>query len=235
MPMLLLGAICLPAFIIVVIATVTNDDELPGDYTSYVLNVSLLVMVYVAGQAPANVSRDLRFRVVSLYFSRPLERIDYVVAKYAAMTAAIFVLHGPAAHDPVRRRAAGEAAARTSRCPTTCGRWSALCSWRWCSPGSAWSSPRSPRAAVSAWPPSSRCCAVLAGVQGAVQAIAVEEGADTFAGYAGLFSPFTLVQGVMSSVLGARRGAAMRSHPVRSAALCSSLPPCWSSRPASAP
>jgi ABC-2 type transport system permease protein len=45
--------------------------------------------------------------------------------------------------------------------------------------------------------------AVLAGVQGAVQAIAVEEGADTFAGYAGLFSPFTMVQGVMSSVLGA--------------------------------
>ena len=39
MPMLLLAAICLPAFIIVVIATVTNDDELPGDYTSYVLNV----------------------------------------------------------------------------------------------------------------------------------------------------------------------------------------------------
>ena len=67
-----------------VIAAVTDDDELPGDYTSYVLNVQLLVMVYVAGQAPASVSRDLRFRVVSLYFSRPLERIDYVVAKYAA-------------------------------------------------------------------------------------------------------------------------------------------------------
>ena len=45
--------------------------------------------------------------------------------------------------------------------------------------------------------------AVITGVQGAVQAIAVEQGADTFAGYAGLFSPFTLVQGVMSSVLGA--------------------------------
>jgi ABC-2 type transport system permease protein len=47
--------------------------------------------------------------------------------------------------------------------------------------------------------------AVLAGVQGAVQAIAVEQHADTFAGYAGLFSPFTLVQGLMSSVLGAEK------------------------------
>ncbi len=92
MPMLLLGAICLPAFIIAVVAAVTDVDELPADYTSYVLNVQALVMIYVAAQSPALVSRDLRFRVMSLYFSRPLHRIDYVVAKYAAMTTAVFVL-----------------------------------------------------------------------------------------------------------------------------------------------
>ena len=49
-------------------------------------------MVFVAAQAPAVVSRDLRFRVMSLYFSRPLERHRLRLAKYAAMTAAMFVL-----------------------------------------------------------------------------------------------------------------------------------------------
>ncbi len=45
--------------------------------------------------------------------------------------------------------------------------------------------------------------AVSAGVEGAVGAIADEQGAHTLAGYAGLFSPFTLAHGVQSSVLGA--------------------------------
>jgi ABC-2 type transport system permease protein len=43
---------------------------------------------------------------------------------------------------------------------------------------------------------------VLAGVQGALQAIASEEGAGTFAGYSGLLSPFTLVDGVTRDLLG---------------------------------
>ena len=38
------------------------------------------------------VSRDLRFRVVALYFSRPLSRLAYVQAKLLAMSAAVFVL-----------------------------------------------------------------------------------------------------------------------------------------------
>jgi ABC-2 type transport system permease protein len=43
---------------------------------------------------------------------------------------------------------------------------------------------------------------VLAGVQAAAETIAVEEGADTFAGYTGLISPFTLVDGVTRELLG---------------------------------
>jgi ABC-2 type transport system permease protein len=202
MPMLLLAAICVPAFIIVVIATVTNDDKLPGDYTSYVLNVSLLVMVYVAGQAPANVSRDLRFRVVSLYFSRPLERIDYVVAKFAAMTTAIFVLMAV----PLTILFVGALLAKLpldEQVPdylrSLAGALLAALVLAGIGLVIAAFTPRRGLgvAAIIA------VLAVLAGVQGAVQAIAVEQGADTFAGYAGLFSPFTMVQGVMTSVLGA--------------------------------
>ena len=53
MPMLLFAVICLPAVIIVVIATVTNDDELPGDYT--VLRpqpAACWSSVFLAAQAP---------------------------------------------------------------------------------------------------------------------------------------------------------------------------------------
>ena len=37
-------------------------------------------------------SRDLRFRVAPLYFSRPLSRQQYVQAKYAGMATAVFIL-----------------------------------------------------------------------------------------------------------------------------------------------
>jgi ABC-2 type transport system permease protein len=80
MPMLLLAAICLPAIIVAVVAGVTGVGELPGGYTSYLVSTQLLVSVFVASQSPAIVSRDLRFRVMSLYFSRPLARADYVLA-----------------------------------------------------------------------------------------------------------------------------------------------------------
>jgi ABC-2 type transport system permease protein len=91
MPMLLAGAICLPAVVMAIVTSVAGLEELPANYTEYILNVHPLVMIYVAAQAPASVSRDLRFRVMPLYFSRPMHRIDYVVAKYAALTLATFV------------------------------------------------------------------------------------------------------------------------------------------------
>jgi ABC-2 type transport system permease protein len=202
MPMLLLAAICLPALIMVVVASVTNADELPLNYTSYVLQVSPLVMIYVAGQSPASVSRDLRFRVVSLYFSRPLERIDYVVAKYAAMTAALFVfmalpltilfVGALLAKMPVDEQVPDYLRALAG---------ALLLALVLAGLGLVIASITPRRglgvAAIIA------VLAVVAGVQGAVQAIAVEEGAETFAGYAGLFSPFTMVQGLMSSVFGA--------------------------------
>src|SRR5690606_24724751 len=77
---------------IVAITGVLGQPELVGDYPSYLLNLQLVVLIFVAAQAPVAVSRDLRFGTMSLYLSRPLERSDYVAAKYAAMTSALFVL-----------------------------------------------------------------------------------------------------------------------------------------------
>jgi ABC-2 type transport system permease protein len=54
--------------------------------------VSLLVTLFCAVVAPELVSRDLRSGVLPLYFSRPLTRSDYALAKWAALVAAIFLL-----------------------------------------------------------------------------------------------------------------------------------------------
>ncbi|GHG59622.1 ABC transporter permease [Streptomyces griseocarneus] len=92
MPMILFGVMCLPAAIVVAVAVSTKMNKLPMEYTRYAIWLQLVIGLYLAAQAPQSVSRDLRFRTVPLYFSRPIERVDYVVAKFAAMASALFVL-----------------------------------------------------------------------------------------------------------------------------------------------
>ncbi|MGZ4592969.1 MAG: ABC transporter permease [Actinomycetes bacterium] len=202
MPMLLLGAICLPALIIAAIAAVTKADELPASYTSYVLNVQILVMIYVAGQAPASVSRDLRFRVMSLYFSRPLQRIDYVVAKYVAMTTALFLFMAL----PLTILFAGALLAKLpigEQLPDYLRSLASALLVALVLAGIglviAAVTPRRGLGVAGII----AVLAILAGVQGAVQAIAVDQKQDAVAGYAGLLSPFTLVDGVQHALLGA--------------------------------
>ncbi|RSS81881.1 ABC transporter permease subunit [Streptomyces sp. WAC06614] len=93
LPMILFAVMCVPALIIVAVAiAVPGSTELPIKYTTYALTTQVVIGLYLASQAPQSVSRDLRFKTVPLYFSRPIERVDYVVAKYAAMASALFVL-----------------------------------------------------------------------------------------------------------------------------------------------
>lgn len=92
MPALLLAAMLFPALIMVVVTIITGLNDLPLPYTSYIPITFYMTSIFVAAQAPQLVSRDLRFRVVPLYFSRPLTFADYVLAKYAAMVAALLVL-----------------------------------------------------------------------------------------------------------------------------------------------
>lgn len=89
-PFLLLAFACIPALIWGLVVTIVNLDELPVGYLEYILLVQVLVAIFVAAQAPMLVSRDLRHRVVSLYFSRPLGRSQYVLARYASLVAAVF-------------------------------------------------------------------------------------------------------------------------------------------------
>ncbi|MGW1556579.1 ABC transporter permease [Streptomyces sp. NPDC002144] len=92
LPMLLFVVMCVPAAIMVAVAVATKAKELPVDYTRYAIIMQAVISLYVASQAPQSVSRDLRFKTVPLYFSRPIETADYVRAKYAALASAMFVL-----------------------------------------------------------------------------------------------------------------------------------------------
>lgn len=93
LPMILFAVMCVPALIIVAVAiAVPGSTDLPIKYTTYALTTQVVIGLYLASQAPQSVSRDLRFKTVPLYFSRPIERVDYVLAKYAAMASALFIL-----------------------------------------------------------------------------------------------------------------------------------------------
>ncbi|MFD3538025.1 ABC transporter permease subunit [Streptomyces sp. NPDC058662] len=93
LPMILFAVMCVPALIIVAVAiAVPGSTDLPIKYTTYALTTQVIIGLYLASQAPQSVSRDLRFKTVPLYFSRPIERVDYVLAKYAAMASALFIL-----------------------------------------------------------------------------------------------------------------------------------------------
>ena len=203
MPIIVLGAICLPAVIIAVVAAITKVDELPGGYTAYVLRVQVLVMVFVAGQAPASVSRDLRFRVMSLYLSRPLQRIDYVLAKFAALATAVFVLLAL----PLTILFVGALLAKlplSEQVPDYARSLggAALVSLLLAGLGLVIAA-LTPRRGIGV-AAIIVVLAMMAGVEGVVQGIADEEGQDTVAGYAGLLSPFTLVHSVQHATLGAK-------------------------------
>ena len=54
--------------------------------------VGVFATLLVAVQAPELLGRDVRYRVLSLYFSRALLRVDYALAKLAALSAAVLII-----------------------------------------------------------------------------------------------------------------------------------------------
>jgi len=90
-PAVALLALCLPAAVNAFAMAKGNPRLL--SYDTYEPTLRVLVMtVFVAVQAPELVSRDLRSRVLPLYFARPIETIDYPLAKFAAFTGACVVM-----------------------------------------------------------------------------------------------------------------------------------------------
>ena len=90
-PAIALLAICLPA--VINAFAMSKGQSRVVNYDAYVPVLRNLIMtVFVAVQAPELVSRDLRSRVLPLYFSRPIRTGDYPLAKYLGFTAACLVM-----------------------------------------------------------------------------------------------------------------------------------------------
>ncbi|MCC5032316.1 MULTISPECIES: ABC transporter permease subunit [Streptomyces] len=202
LPMLLFAVMCLPAGIIVAVAVATDMKDLPLEYTRYAIYLQAVIGLYLAAQAPQSVSRDLRFRTVPLYFSRPIERVDYVAAKYAAMASALFLLTAA----PLVILYAGALLAKLDFADQTKGFGQGLASVAVLSVLFAGIG-----LVVAALTPRRGfgVAAVIAvmtisyGAVSTVQAIAWEQGNQDAIGWLGLFSPVTLVDGVQSLFLGA--------------------------------
>lgn len=201
MPLLLLAVMVLPAVIIGIVTGYFGFAELPLGYTDYIFTLQVAVTVFLGSQAPAAMSRDLRFRVAPLYFSRPISRQQYVQAKYAGMATALLVVTGL----PLTLLLAGALLAELPLSEQLPDYFRALggavvVSLVLAGVGLVVAA-MTPRrglgvAAVVG------VLLVLTGVQGTVRALVEEFGSATAAGYAGLISPFTLADGVVALLLG---------------------------------
>ncbi|AVV41570.1 ABC transporter permease subunit [Streptomyces sp. ID05-04B] len=202
LPMLLFVVICVPAAIMVAVAVATKAKELPVDYTRYAIIMQAVISLYVASQAPQSVSRDLRFKTVPLYFSRPIETADYVRAKFAALASALFVLTAA----PLLVLYIGALLAKLDFADQTEGFGQgivsvALLSLLFAGIGLVIAS-ATPRRGFGI----AAVIAVLTISYGAVstlQAIAEAQNSTGSIAWIGLFSPVTLIDGVQSAFLGA--------------------------------
>ena len=98
LPLMLMGLMLLPALILVGVLVQARNlldlDEQIVAYSTYPITTQLLISVFVAAQAPALMSRDLRFRTITLYLARPMRRTMYVLVRVASLAVATFVLIG---------------------------------------------------------------------------------------------------------------------------------------------
>ena len=84
MPFLLLGVMILPAVVMGIVTGYFGFDALPVRYTEYPILLQVDVTIFLGAQAPAVMSRDLRFRVAPLQLPRDRNRRKQVPPAAAA-------------------------------------------------------------------------------------------------------------------------------------------------------
>jgi ABC-2 type transport system permease protein len=195
MPFLLLAMSVLPAVIVVGVVVLTGLDELPVSYADYTNQTQLLVSLFAAAQAPVLFSRDLRHRSIVLYLARPLSASVYALMRWFSLTVALWLfmavptlllfvgamLSGLDKSDQVTALLKA-VALQTLLALLIAGITGLISSV----------SLRRGFAVVG----SVMALIVLTGVVTAIQAIASEEGADSVSVAAGLFSPWSLYNGL---------------------------------------
>ncbi|WP_336212932.1 ABC transporter permease [Nonomuraea sp. LPB2021202275-12-8] len=90
MPFALATIMLLPAIVSIALMALVQERGLP--YSGFAVIMQAVVAIFLASQAPTVVAPDLRFKVLPLYLSRPIAIGEYVGAKVAAMTVALFLL-----------------------------------------------------------------------------------------------------------------------------------------------
>lgn len=90
LPVGLFTVACMASVVLVVVNNAL--DRRVTSYVGLVATFSYAATVFVAIVGPELVSRDLRNNMLALYFSRPIDRSDYALAKLAALATAVFVL-----------------------------------------------------------------------------------------------------------------------------------------------
>ena len=195
MPFLLLAMSVLPATIVVGVVVLTGLDDLPVSYADYTNQTQLLVSLFAAAQAPVLFSRDLRHRSIVLYLARPLSASVYALMRWLSLTVALWLfmavptlllfvgamLSGLDKSDQVTALLKA-VALQTLLALLIAGITGLISSV----------SLRRGFAVVG----SVMALIVLTGVVTAIQAIASEEGADSVSVAAGLFSPWSLYNGL---------------------------------------
>jgi ABC-2 type transport system permease protein len=92
-PVLTFVVMCAPAVISAAVIALSSSHTRPISYDVYLAPLRTLVLiVFLAAQAPDVVSRDLRSHTLPLYFARPIKRIDYPIAKLAAFIIALLAM-----------------------------------------------------------------------------------------------------------------------------------------------
>jgi ABC-2 type transport system permease protein len=83
----------LPALIAVAVEALARGAiPSPIRYDNYFSTIVQFLVLFVAAQAPELLGRDQRYRILPLFFSRALERLDYPAAKLLALTTALLVV-----------------------------------------------------------------------------------------------------------------------------------------------
>lgn len=81
-----------PAVIELGVTALAGDAVRPVRLNNYFSLVGVVMLLFCAAVAPELVGRDQRNHVLSLYFSRALERRDYALAKFAALMTAMLLM-----------------------------------------------------------------------------------------------------------------------------------------------
>jgi len=89
-PFIVVGLAFLVATIAVAIRS--QSHQVVVTYLQFSDAIGIPVLLFIAVVAPELVSRDLRSKILPLYFSRPLRRSDYALTKLAAAVTAVWLL-----------------------------------------------------------------------------------------------------------------------------------------------